>query len=210
MRNARNTLGSNGNTPRNTSGNTDFFAGIDDRIIGCNTTRDPLASGAAASVGDIVGGLLGTAMRGRLTQNQRAAQAWYGCNGDVERKHCTGVFLKKPRSAGAAPVLGVYVDSHARLTDFGANKDIYLQRLANYGFQVSDIQFCLSREPRAAGPRPVPATSTPPAPLPELAPEESAHVQELTRDLPEALKTSVSRAISLSMRRNKSRNTCKK
>lgn len=150
---------------------------------------------------------MGRAERGRLSQNQLAARAWYGCNGDVERKHCTGVFLRKARAEGMPPVLGVYVDSHARLTDFGANKEIYLARLANYGFMVSDIQFRLSREPRKRAKRDVADAPKATPPLPELTPSEQAHVDDLVRDLPDGLKKSVSRAVSMSMRRNKNTNT---
>jgi hypothetical protein len=96
-----------------------------------------------------MGEVVGRRMASKMSDNQRAAAAWYRANGDRERAHTTGVFLKRPRKAGAAPVLGVYVDSHAMATDFGVNKDIYLARLANIGYEVSGIEFLPSRKRRA-------------------------------------------------------------
>lgn len=145
-------------------------------------------------------------MMAHMSANQRAAAAWYRANGDRERAHTTGVFLKRPRKAHAAPILGVYVDSHAMATDFGVNKDIYLARLANVGFEVSGIEFIPSREgyrtPRA---RRANASAEKPAPeLPELSEQEQKEVESLVRDLPASLQESVSKAVSLSLRREKS------
>ena len=96
---------------------------------------------APESISSLMREVVDERMSARMSANQRAAAAWYRANGDRERNHTTGVFLKKARVAGAAPVLGVYVDSHAMVTDFGVNKDIYLARLANIGFKVSGIEF---------------------------------------------------------------------
>ena len=101
------------------------------------------------SIGDLLSRVVGGEMRGRMSAAQRAAAAWYGANGDIERAHTTGVFLKKPKREGAAPILGVYVDSHARLTDFTVNREIYLARLHNAGLELSGIEFRLTRRDRA-------------------------------------------------------------
>ena len=60
--------------------------------------------------------------RRSMSANQRAAYVWHNVNGDVERAHTTGVFLKEPHVKGAAPILGVYVDSRMRAVDFRANR----------------------------------------------------------------------------------------
>lgn len=142
-------------------------------------------------------------MSSRMTANQRAAAAWFRANGDRERAHTTGVFLKRARRAGAAPVLGVYVDSHAMATDFGVNKDIYLSRLANIGYEVSGIEFLPSRKPRAgsaANKRPAPER---PERLPALDQDELREVQALVDRAPDSLKNSVSKAVTLSFQREK-------
>ena len=143
-------------------------------------------------------------MMSRMSANQRASAAWYRANGDRERAHTTGVFLKRPRVAGAAPILGVYVDSHVMATDFGVNKDIYLARLANIGFTVSGIQFMPSRK----GYRPARVTRgesavTSNEQLPELSADEQEWVESLVVDLPEEIRQSASKAITLSMRRQR-------
>lgn len=142
-------------------------------------------------------------MSARMSVNQRAAAAWYRANGDRERNHTTGVFLKKARVTGAAPVLGVYVDSHAMVTDFGVNKDIYLARLANIGFKVSGIEFIVSRP----GYRTARSHKKEPeklsAELPELSAQELQEVQNLVSDLSEPLKTTVFKAVVMSKRREK-------
>ena len=155
-----------------------------------------------------MGGLLDEHMASRMTANQRAAAAWHRANGDRERMHTTGVFLKRPRVAGAAPILGVYVDSHIMATDFGVNKDIYLARLANIGFAVSGIDFIPSREGyRTAQTRPKETAPSPSPVLPELSETERKEVQSLVADLPSELRERASQAIELSKRKQKLKDT---
>lgn len=143
----------------------------------------------------------------RMTANQRATTAWYRANGDRERAHTVGVFLKKARVAGAPPIMGVYVDSHAMATDFGVNKDLYLARLANIGCEVSGIEFIPSRHKRSSQQTPGTTPETTPDQLPELTPLERAEVAALVEDLPDELRPSVSKAIELSKRREKQKSS---
>jgi len=156
------------------------------------------------SVASLMDEVLNQQMARRLSANQRAAAAWFRANGDRERNHTVGVFLKRPRATGAAPVVGVYVDSHAMATDFGVNKDIYLARLANIGFEASGIEFIVSRQPRrtasASGESRVEGH---PAELPELDAMERQEVESLVRDLPESLRTAAARAVTIAKRRGK-------
>ncbi len=164
-------------------------------------------SDAPESVGALMHTVVDQQMSAKMSANQRAAAAWYRANGDRERAHTTGVFLKRPRVAGAAPILGVYVDSHAMATDFGVNKDLYLARLANIGCEVSGIEFLPSRRTRQASDT-TPTSAPPPAePLPELSAEEQQAVQSLVADLPTSLQTAALKAISLSKRRQKLEDT---
>lgn len=160
---------------------------------------DERPSSVRGLMSEIVDGSLGS----RMTANQRAAAAWYRANGDRERRHTTGVFLKKARVRGAAPVLGVYVDSHAMATDFGVNKDIYLSRLANIGYEVSGIEFLPSRTPRKAARQDRVAPAPAQGPLPELDETERERVEGLVEGLPDSLRESVSKAVTLSLRREK-------
>ena len=154
-------------------------------------------------VGDLMREIVDVRMSAQMSDTQRATAAWFRANGDRERAHTTGVFLKKPRVAGAAPVMGVYVDTHAMATDFGVNKDLYLARLANIGCEVSGIEFIPTRRKTQAKKKADVQVQSTEQPLPELTPLERAEVADLVEKLPDDLKASVSKAIELSKRREK-------
>ena len=131
-------------------------------------------------------------------------RAWYAANGDIERAHTTGTFVREPRRGESGPVLVVYVDSRARVTDFSANSEVYLARLANAGHGFSKVEFRLSRYPRRAaspggekneGPAPAAAPSRPRRPL---TPRERDEIERLCSGLPASLRETVSRAMSAS------------
>lgn len=150
--------------------------------------------------------------RRSMSANQRAAYVWHSVNGDVERSHTTGVFLKEPHVRGAAPILGVYVDSRMRAVDFRANREVYRARLSMAGLDVSEIEFIVSRHTRAAAPAAARdagagAREAPKDPLPRLSDAERQAVERLAESAPEPLRKSVYKAISLSFRREKSRDT---
>lgn len=131
-----------------------------------------------------------------------ATRAWYAANGDIERAHTTGTFVREPRRGEAGPVLVVYVDSKARVTDFSANSEVYLARLANAGHPFSKVEFRLSRYPRraasAAGPATAAAGPASPRPSRPLTSEEREVIDELCSGLPESLRETVSRAMCAS------------
>lgn len=138
-------------------------------------------------------------------------RAWHAANGDVERAHTTGLFVREPRGHETLPTLVVYVDSRARATDFTANREVYLARLANVGLRFADVVFRENRIPgRApASPRRPRPSSPAPAPPPELTAAERRRVDELVLTLPEHLRAPVARAMSASLRSEKSRSDTK-
>ena len=151
-----------------------------------------------ASVSDVFSSVMGALDDGgALRSAWSAGRAWYAVNGDIERSHTTGVFVREPSGRQVLPTLIVYVDSRARATDFNANREIYLARLERAGLRFGEVVFRESKrraEPTRA-PRP---RRTAPAPPRELAPDESAHIAELASEVPEALRESVSRAMRAS------------
>lgn len=160
----------------------------------------------------ILSGTVSTDMRAHMTENQRARAAWYGANGDIERKHTTGVFLDKtPTKKGRDPVLCVYVDSHVRMSDFNANKEIYLARLHGVGLQVSGVKFRLSdaRHMRKATGEKYEGIGKKhdSVALPGLSQEERGRIEDMTRDLPDGIRAKAERAIELSFRRELLENT---
>ncbi len=160
--------------------------------------------GGPESLGSFLGSFLSGGFGGRLSANQRAAAIWYRANGDTERRHTTGVFLRKGRTPALPPVLGVYVDSSSRLTDFSSSRDVYLARLANAGLELSGIEFRLTRRPRieAAPHEARPSGKRRPMDLPPLGEAERDRVERLTSDLPDGLRQNASRAMELSLRRD--------
>ena len=119
-------------------------------------------------------------------------------NGDVERKHTCGAFIKPVPHAD--PSLTIYLDSRSRVVDFNANRELYLQRLAYGGLPLSRIEFRLAKD--------IPARSSADEEaeereLPELSDEELELVRAATANLAEPLKSSVSKAMIASMRREK-------
>ncbi len=139
---------------------------------------------------------------GRMGGGRSAGMAWHSVNGDIERKHTTGVFVGKPRRPGEKPVLCVYVDTRMRSVDFRANREIYLARLAAAGYEYSDVRFLVNKRPVAkrVDKGTVPLSTRQVA---ELTDEERRAIERETAALPEKLRQSVSKAMSASMRRQK-------
>ncbi|WP_455137500.1 hypothetical protein [Thermophilibacter sp.] len=165
---------------------------------------------APSALGELCGACLERIDRaGAAGSTWSAGRAWHAVNGDIERAHTTGLYVREPRGHETLPTLLVYVDSRARATDFSANREVYLARLANVGLRFADVAFRVSKRPRgergaaggaAAGPA---AARTPPRPLPELTAAERARVDELTSALPAALRDAARRAMSATIRAEK-------
>ena len=152
-------------------------------------------------VGALIDRVMGSGLSKGLNANQRATVAWHAANGDRERSHTTRVFLKKPRVDGADPIICVYVDNHSFLTDLNANKDLYLSRLANWGFYVSGIEFGVDRAAHRTskgGARKAGAKAKRAA-TPRLSAEQERYVQELVSKVPDSLKESIFKAITASL-----------
>lgn len=133
--------------------------------------------------------------------------AWMRVNGDVERRHTSGIFIVPPRRGEEEPSLTVYVDSNVYLTDFSARREIYLARLASAGLRFSRIEFRRSKRSApvknqaesAARPRPAAAQQS----LLPLDADERREIDELCSKLPEGLHESVSRAMRASYQAQK-------
>lgn len=166
---------------------------------------DEERAGGAVPLGELMGRLMDSEVMGRYTGNERAAQAWFRANGDFEHRHTRGVFLKESNRQGVAPILYVYVDSSAMQTEFRADKDIYLVRLAHYGFDVSDIVFRLSQKGQGVRYEPPTPTRKVTPVHPELTAEELAQVDEAVAGLEGSLRDRVRAAMISSLRRDKSK-----
>lgn len=153
--------------------------------------------GNARTLGSVLEGLFGTDGAMRMNAHKRALAVWMRVNGDIERRHTCGAFIREHPPAD--PVLTIYLDARTRVVDFNANRELYLQRLAYGGLPLSRIEFRLAKELPA---RKVPEDEEDEQ-LPELDGEELDYVRSCTAHLAEPLKTSVSKAMIVSLRRGK-------
>lgn len=157
--------------------------------------------------GDLVGALFGAAGTRNLSDAQRAARAWFAANGDRERLHTTGVWLRKSGRKGTDPIMVVRLDSNLLAQELATNKDLYLARIAREGVRISDLRLTVGAASKV---RKVPSVSPTarkeePPPLPELSARERAEIGKATEGLPEKLRESVSRAMCATMARAKQR-----
>lgn len=199
------------NTDRNTRSNWDNTDGVRITAPVHDTFLEEVAGeGRAQPLSEVISEVVGGRMAGRLSRNQRAARAWFSVNGALERSHTCGVYLRKPRGREAGPVLVVYVDTGSRVTDFRTNKELYLARLANGGFDVSDLDFRLSHEGHSRSASTTSAHSPHDlagGPVPTLTAEEQGRVECMTHPLPDGLRESSARAMCAALRRSKMQKT---
>lgn len=159
---------------------------------------------AEYSIAELMDVVLDDKTTREMSLGRRATMVWFAANGDLERKHTTGVYLRESRARGAAPVLGVYLDSRMRVVDFSANKDLYIARVINQSFEISDIEFKLDRgRGKKVEDSSVPTVEDCPSLWPELSPEELAYVCDLTQRLPESLRELAQKAMISSIRHEK-------
>ena len=165
--------------------------------------REEMPSHPAETPAALLQELLSHDMWSKMGEAQRASWAWNVANGEVERAHTTGVYVRHAANATHDPILGVYVDTHARLSDFSANREVYRIRLHEAGFDVAAIEFKLNRRPLrpprhqrddADGPRSVRTR--------ELSPEEEARVEREVSVLPPKLRAAARRAMTASLQRD--------
>lgn len=169
--------------------------------------------GGAASAADALERLFAGPLGSGLAPAARAARAWYAANGDRERRHTTGVWLNKSGRTGVDPVLVVALDSNLMASELGTNKDLYLTRLSFHGVAVSDIRFTVGKRDTKGGAPNVSRVirkGVPPtyhSELPKLSEEEQSRVARATKDLPDGLRQSASRAMCASLQRTKAKST---
>ena len=101
-------------------------------------------AGEPEKIGGVLGGMFGDGGAMRMNAHKRALGMWMRVNGDVERKHTCGAFIKPVPHAD--PSLTIYLDSRSRVVDFNANRELYLQRLAYGGLPLSRIEFRLAKD----------------------------------------------------------------
>ncbi len=150
-------------------------------------------------------GIFSSDGKGKLSLTKKIYMLWFSVNGDIEAKHTTGLYLAEPTGYDKYPTLVVYVDKPTFVQEFRTMKHIYLTRLEVKGLILKDIQFVLSKDeytPRSRI-RNNKEEKKEIKPLPELSDEEKELIEWQTKDMPESIRETVSKAMSLLMRRQK-------
>ena len=167
---------------------------------------DEARGGSSQTIKQLIEGVLGDKLTG-VNESQRLLALWLMANGERERIHTVGVYLSEPKGRQKLPRLTVYVDSNICVVDFNASRELYLARLEGVGLKLAGVDFKLSRYAAQHRERQQIIENAQTEELPELTDEERAYIDELVQGVPESLRSSVSKAISSSMRREKAEAT---
>ena len=145
-----------------------------------------------ASLGELVSAFVSRADDGAGSGTRRALRAWLSANGDRERDHTIGVYLREDERGDT---LIVYVDSSSALQDFTVKRHLYVGRLEAAGLPVADVSFKLSRYRRRRRDD-APADRDEGTPLPELDAATLSRLAEEVSPLPPALREAAYEALS--------------
>lgn len=178
---------------------------------------DPAKQHAPAQAGSLVSSYIdGRVLKG-ASDASRALVTWRRIAGKRAAKHTVAVWLNRPKKGDGLPELLVYLDGNALMQDLTTNAELFVERLAYAGLGVARVRFRLSRKAgqQAQAQPEAPAAGTAPAAdhavceLPPLTALECARVATAVANLPDELRPSASKAMELSLRRQKSQTTQK-
>lgn len=178
---------------------------------------DPAKQHAPAQAGSLVSSYIdGRVLKG-ASDASRALVTWRRIAGKRAAKHTVAVWLNRPKRGDGLPELVVYLDGNALMQDLTTNAELFVERLAYAGLEVARVRFRLSRKAgqQAQAQSESPAAGTAPAAdhaadeLPPLTALERARVAAAAANLPDELRPSASKAMELSLRRQKLQTTHK-
>ena len=178
---------------------------------------DPAKQHAPAQAGSLVSSdSAGRVLKG-ASDASRALVTWRRIAGKRAAKHTVAVWLNRPKRGDGLPELVVYLDGNALMQDLTTNAELFVERLAYAGLEVARVRFRLSRKAgqQAQAQSESPAAGTAPAAdhaadeLPPLTALERARVAAAAANLPDELRPSASKAMELSLRRQKLQTTHK-
>lgn len=178
---------------------------------------DPAKQHAPAQAASLVSSYIdGRVLKG-ASDASRALVTWRRIAGKRAAKHTVAVWLNRPKRGDGLPELVVYLDGNALMQDLTTNAELFVERLAYAGLEVARVRFRLSRKAgqQAQAQPESPAAGTAPAAdhaaceLPPLTALERARVAAAAANLPDELRPSASKAMELSLRRQKLQTTQK-
>lgn len=178
---------------------------------------DPAKQHAPAQAGSLVSSYLdGRVLKG-ASDASRALVTWRRIAGKRAAKHTVAVWLNRPKRGDGPPELVVYLDGNALMQDLTTNAELFVERLAYAGLEVARVRFRLSRkagqqtqaQPESPAAGTAPAADHAACELPPLTALERARVAAAAANLPDGLRPSASKAMELSLRRQKLQTTQK-
>ena len=123
---------------------------------------DPAKQHEPVEAGTLVSKLVDGRVLAGASDASRALVTWRRIAGRRAAKHTVTVWLKRPKTGDGLPELVVYLDGNALMADLSTNAELFVDRLAYAGLEVSRVSFRLSRKagqgwedtgaPAAAGP----------------------------------------------------------
>lgn len=185
---------------------------------------DPSQQHEPTQAGALVEKYLNTDMAHGMSSTRRALMLWRRVAGTRIAKHTLAVWVSEPKKPDENPDLVVYLDGNALMADLTTNAELYIDHLAYVGFPVHSIKFRLSRKAgthtqsmssalndsyksAVQSTRTAIKTADIPASLPPLSHQEEEQVESACAPLPDKLRESASKAMKLSLRRDKASTT---
>ena len=156
------------------------------------------------NLSQLMDGIMNRIDDGQGDRTRRVQRVWLTVNGDIEREHTMGIYLREGK---AGETLIVYVDSQALVQDFTVNRHLYLGRMAMAGVELADIQFRRSRYRRKKPAHDVPSADVRESEPPELDKALQERLERECEGLPPKLKDVVSEALSNMERYNSDEDT---
>jgi hypothetical protein len=163
---------------------------------------DPAKQHEVKSAASVVSSLLDSKIGAGTSEVGRALSVWRRVCGKRAAKHTVAVWLNKPEDGKSLPELIVYLDGNTLMVDLTTDAEMYQERLAFEGLEVSKVSFKLSRkagEKRETSQEKKPEREV----LPTLSAYEEARVDEAVATLDPRIKENASEAMKNSIRRAK-------
>lgn len=164
--------------------------------------EDPAKQHAPKTSSELLSSFLDKKITSGLSQTSKAFAKWCEVAGKRAIKHTKAVWLNTQTSQ-KYPELTVYIDTSSLLADYTTNADLYIDRFEYVDFPISKLFFKLSNKVTPSLKLQDSEVQQVEEVLPELSEQEEKEVENLCSAFPEQLKTSASRAMKLSLKRQK-------
>lgn len=166
---------------------------------------DPAKQHDAKTSSELVKAFLNKKISSGLSLTSKAYVKWCEVAGSRAASHTMAVWVND-KNPHKDPELVVYLDTNTLIADYTTNAEIYIDRLLYADFPISKLTFRLSNKVRQTQ-QSLDSQEEKEEELPELSSSELQEIEVLCSNLSPNLKASASRAMELSLRRQKLEDT---